>query len=152
MKISFPVSLTAADSNRRIISGRIVSWNEEGSTSAGRTMFRNQSDGVWKHRYSKGGSDYTIDTYKSAVSTRGSGVVGEEPEWLRTVLDIAALGGHGMTMPQKGPPDYVLWFETDPNLRLLKMVYDFEDTEPEASFTYLQDRYDHSRRKANENA
>jgi HK97 family phage prohead protease len=43
MKISFPVSLTAADSNRRIISGRIVSWNEEGSTSAGRTMFKKDS-------------------------------------------------------------------------------------------------------------
>lgn len=116
------------------------------------TMNRNQSDGVWAHRYSQGGTDYTIDTYKSAVSTRGSGVAGEEPEWLRTVLDIAALGGHGMTMPQNGPPDYVLWFETDPDLRLLKIVYDFEDTEPEASFTYLQDQHDHSRRKANENA
>jgi HK97 family phage prohead protease len=43
MKINFPVSLTAADSNRRIISGRIVSWNEEGSTSAGRTMFKKDS-------------------------------------------------------------------------------------------------------------
>jgi HK97 family phage prohead protease len=43
MKINFPVSLTAADSNRRLISGRIVSWNEEGSTSAGRTMFKKDS-------------------------------------------------------------------------------------------------------------
>jgi HK97 family phage prohead protease len=40
MKLSIPISLTAADSERRIISGRIVTWNEEGNTSAGRTMFK----------------------------------------------------------------------------------------------------------------
>ena len=40
MKLSIPISLTAADSKRRIISGRIVTWNEEGNTSAGRTMFK----------------------------------------------------------------------------------------------------------------
>ena len=40
MKLTIPISLTAADSEKRIISGRIVTWNEEGNTSAGRTVFQ----------------------------------------------------------------------------------------------------------------
>ena len=34
-----PVTLTAADSNARTISGRIVTWGEQGNTSAGPTIF-----------------------------------------------------------------------------------------------------------------
>ena len=33
-----PVAITAADTEYRIIAGRIVYWNAEGNTSAGRTM------------------------------------------------------------------------------------------------------------------
>jgi hypothetical protein len=90
-------------------------------------MNRNQKDGVWTHRYSKGGNDYTIDTYKETISTRGKGIVGEEPEWLRVILDIAQLGGHGIRMPRNAIPDYVLWFETDEKLRLLKIVDENDD-------------------------
>ena len=39
MKITMPVTLTAADAESRIIAGRIVQWNAEGNTSAGKTMF-----------------------------------------------------------------------------------------------------------------
>lgn len=39
MKIEVPISLTAADSNSRTISGRIVTWGEKGNTSAGPTIF-----------------------------------------------------------------------------------------------------------------
>ncbi len=39
MKINFPIEITAADTNKRTLTGRIVSWNEEGSTSAGLTVF-----------------------------------------------------------------------------------------------------------------
>jgi hypothetical protein len=38
-----PYAITAADAESRIIAGRIVSWNAEGSTSAGRTMFKKDS-------------------------------------------------------------------------------------------------------------
>jgi len=38
-----PYAITAADAESRIIAGRIVSWNAEGSTSAGRTMFKEDS-------------------------------------------------------------------------------------------------------------
>ena len=43
MKINFPIEITAADTNKRTLTGRIVSWNEEGSTSAGLTIFEKDS-------------------------------------------------------------------------------------------------------------
>ena len=39
MKITMPVTLTASDAESRIIAGRIVQWDSEGNTSAGRTKF-----------------------------------------------------------------------------------------------------------------
>jgi HK97 family phage prohead protease len=38
-----PYAITAADAESRIIAGRIVTWNAEGNTSAGRTMFKSDS-------------------------------------------------------------------------------------------------------------
>jgi len=43
MKIDMPVTLTAADSDKRTISGRIVTWGEQGNTSAGPTIFAAES-------------------------------------------------------------------------------------------------------------
>jgi len=43
MKIEVPISLTAADSNARTISGQIVTWGEQGNTSAGPTIFASDS-------------------------------------------------------------------------------------------------------------
>ena len=60
MKISMPMKLTAADSNTRTVTGRIVTWNEQGSTSAGLTVFKNNSIDLgknvkllWEHRTEK---------------------------------------------------------------------------------------------------
>ena len=39
MKVNFPIQITAADSIKRTITGKIVTWNEEGNTSVGRTVF-----------------------------------------------------------------------------------------------------------------
>jgi len=39
MKINFPMTITAADVESRTLTGRIVTWGEEGNTSAGRTIF-----------------------------------------------------------------------------------------------------------------
>ena len=43
MKIEFPVTLTAADAESRIIAGRIVQWDSQGNTSAGATTFKPNS-------------------------------------------------------------------------------------------------------------
>jgi HK97 family phage prohead protease len=39
MKINYPMTITAADVETRTLTGTIVTWNEEGNTSAGRTVF-----------------------------------------------------------------------------------------------------------------
>jgi HK97 family phage prohead protease len=43
MKINFPMTITAADVESRTLTGKIVTWNEEGNTSAGRTVFAENS-------------------------------------------------------------------------------------------------------------
>jgi len=43
MKIKLPMAITAADSAKRTITGKIVTWNEEGNTSVGRTVFASNS-------------------------------------------------------------------------------------------------------------
>jgi HK97 family phage major capsid protein/HK97 family phage prohead protease len=43
MKITMPIMIEAADTERRTITGRIVPWNEVGNTSAGRVVFRENS-------------------------------------------------------------------------------------------------------------
>jgi HK97 family phage major capsid protein len=43
MKISMPMVVTAADTVKRTISGTIVTWNEQGNTSVGPTVFANDS-------------------------------------------------------------------------------------------------------------
>jgi HK97 family phage prohead protease len=43
MKITVPVSIIAADTDARTISGRIVTWGEAGNTSAGKTIFAKDS-------------------------------------------------------------------------------------------------------------
>ena len=39
MKINYPMTITAADVESRTLTGNIVTWGEEGNTSAGRTVF-----------------------------------------------------------------------------------------------------------------
>ena len=43
MKVNFPIQITAADSAERTISGKIVTWNEQGNTSLGPTIFAENS-------------------------------------------------------------------------------------------------------------
>ena len=43
MKINYPMSITAADVESRTLTGNIVTWGEEGNTSAGRTVFAENS-------------------------------------------------------------------------------------------------------------
>ena len=49
MKVNFPVTLTAADSNARTLTGRIVTWGETGFTSAGKTIFAENSISIPKN-------------------------------------------------------------------------------------------------------
>lgn len=43
IKVDFSIKVEAADFPKRELSGRIVTWNEEGVTSSGSTMFQKGS-------------------------------------------------------------------------------------------------------------
>lgn len=43
MKVNYPITITAADTVKRTITGTIVTWNEKGNTSVGPTVFAKDS-------------------------------------------------------------------------------------------------------------
>lgn len=106
---------------RDVDEGRVLDYDAEGELSS----VLNRSHGLLTHRYAVDGDTYSIQSYKEAVTTSGKGRVGEEPSWLKSILDIARLGEHGLTIIAK-PPDYVLWFETDPKMNLVNFVVEAE--------------------------
>ena len=99
-----PMNITAADSQTRIVSGRIVTWNEEGNTSAGRTMFKPGSISLgknvkllWEHRLEKPlgkliaaeVTDHGIDAqFKIAGTIAGDDYLTEAAEGLRDGLSV----------------------------------------------------------------
>lgn len=75
----------------------------------------------YSHRYMERGNEYEIRTYKKSVETVGHGKLGEEPEWLKRILDVAYLGDHIQRVPNP-PPDKIMWFITDPDLNLVSFT------------------------------
>ena len=57
--------------------------------------------------------DESIRTY--------SGPIESLPEWMRSIRDIALVGGHMPYNPHP-PPTHILWFETDPQFNLQGFV------------------------------
>lgn len=49
---------------------------------------------------------------RSAMPQYIAGGVGNEPSWLRRILDVAAIGGHQVTV-RNPPPTTVVWFATE---------------------------------------
>lgn len=99
-----PMTITAADSNTRTVTGRIVTWNEEGSTSAGRTVFLPNSIQfgknvklLWEHRLEKPlgklisaeVTDQGIEaSFKIAGTIAGDDYLTEAAEGLRDGLSV----------------------------------------------------------------
>lgn len=99
-----PMTITAADSNTRTVTGRIVTWNEEGSTSAGRTVFLPNSINfgknvklLWEHRLEKPlgklisaeVTDKGIEaSFKIAGTIAGDDYLTEAAEGLRDGLSV----------------------------------------------------------------
>lgn len=104
--------------------GRVLEYDNNGHLWA----MTNKEHGILTHRYAKNGAKFTIDTYSDSLTTSGNGVVGEEPDWLKRILDVAYLGGHGLRIVAT-PPDFVLWFETEKDLHLLRFIVEDETTE-----------------------
>ena len=99
-----PMTITAADSNTRTVTGRIVTWNEEGNTSAGRTVFKPNSITLgknvkllWEHRLerplgkliSAEITDQGIEAqFKVAGTIAGDDYLTEAAEGLRDGLSV----------------------------------------------------------------
>jgi HK97 family phage prohead protease len=104
MKINMPMTITAADSNTRTVTGRIVTWNEVGNTSAGRTIFKPNSIQfgknvklLWEHRLEKPlgklisaeVTDQGIEAqFKIAGTIAGDDYLTEAAEGLRDGLSV----------------------------------------------------------------
>jgi hypothetical protein len=107
---------------RDIDGGRILDYDAEGKSVA----VLNHAHGIITHRYSVEEGEFSLQSYADAMVTTGRGKVGEESDWLKRVLDVAYLGGHGLTIVSK-PPDFVLWFETDAKMDLLRFIVEAEE-------------------------
>lgn len=99
-----PMTITAADSNTRTVTGRIVTWNEVGNTSAGRTIFKPNSIQfgknvklLWEHRLEKPlgklisaeVTDQGIEAqFKIAGTIAGDDYLTEAAEGLRDGLSV----------------------------------------------------------------
>jgi HK97 family phage major capsid protein len=105
MKINMPMTVTAADTVKRTISGTIVTWNEQGNTSVGPTVFAADSiemkpvklllehdrtrpiGKMMSHEVTKDG---IVATFKIANTMAGEDALIEATEGLRDGFSVGA--------------------------------------------------------------
>ena len=74
-------------------------------------------------RYQERGSEWMLSIYSYGNPTRQTeGRLGQQPAWLRLILDVAKIGGH-MKPLSEGPPDLLLWAKIDSNNKLLEITF-----------------------------
>ena len=49
------------------------------------------------------------------------GAVGEEPQWVRTIIELGKVGGYMIT-PTQPPPNQILWFDIDADRNLVQFI------------------------------
>jgi HK97 family phage major capsid protein/HK97 family phage prohead protease len=105
MKLNMPMAVTAADTIKRTITGTIVTWNEQGNTSVGPTIFAEDSiemkdvklllehdrtrpiGKMIKHKKTKAGIEAT---FKIANTMAGEDALVEATEGLRDGFSVGA--------------------------------------------------------------
>jgi len=105
MKLNMPMAVTAADTIKRTITGTIVTWNEQGNTSVGPTIFAEDSiemkdvklllehdrtrpiGKLVKHKKTKAGIEAT---FKIANTMAGEDALVEATEGLRDGFSVGA--------------------------------------------------------------
>ena len=105
MKLNMPMAVTAADTIKRTITGTIVTWNEQGNTSVGPTIFAEDSiemkdvklllehdrtrpiGKMMKHKKTKAGIEAT---FKIANTMAGEDALVEATEGLRDGFSVGA--------------------------------------------------------------
>ena len=106
MKVNYPITITAADTVKRTITGTIVTWNEKGNTSVGPTVFAENSIDVKpvklllehdrtrpigkmiKHTATESGIEAT---FKIANTMSGEDALVEAVEGLRDGFSVGAM-------------------------------------------------------------
>ena len=74
-------------------------------------------------RYQETGNRWQMAIYSYDNSnSRNEGRLGDQPAWLRLILDVAKVGGH-LTRMRDGPPDRLLWFTIDSNNNLMEITF-----------------------------
>ena len=74
-------------------------------------------------RYQEAGGEWMMSIYSYGNPTEQTeGRLGQQPAWLRLILDVAKVGGHFHPM-RDGPPDRLLWAKIDDDNTLLEITF-----------------------------
>ena len=74
-------------------------------------------------RYQEAGDEWMMSIYSYGNPTEQTeGRLGQQPAWLRLILDVAKVGGH-MPPMRDGPPDHLLWAKIDDDNNLLEITF-----------------------------
>lgn len=65
-----------------------------------------------EYRYEERDDMYHLKCWLDGVETTLRGELYSRPQWLKSILDIAKVGGHLKRVNQP-PPDAIVWFTTD---------------------------------------
>lgn len=65
-----------------------------------------------EYRYEERDDMYHLKCWLDGTETTWRGELYSRPQWLKSILDIAKVGGHLKRVNQP-PPDAIVWFTTD---------------------------------------
>lgn len=74
-----------------------------------------------EYRYEERDDMFALKCWHDGNETSIRGNLGAWPEWLKPILDTAAVGGHLKRVNQP-PPDAIVWFTTDLDNNLLTFL------------------------------
>lgn len=70
-----------------------------------------------EYRYEERDGTFSLKCWHEGRETLTRGQLGAEPEWLKSILATAVVGGH-LKRVYAPPPDAIVWFTTDLNNNL----------------------------------
>jgi hypothetical protein len=97
-------------------------WDEEDMLrQLSNTRKHMQQTNEREYRYEERYDEYMLKCWHDGVETSLRGSVNGRPEWLKSVIDTATVGGHLKRVPHP-PPDAIVWFTTDLDNNLLTFL------------------------------
>lgn len=87
-----------------------------------KVFFMPPEDGYCSNRYEERGGSYTLRTWSDAGKEKNSeGELQNRPDWLKTIINVATIGGQ-LQRPPVAPPTCIVWFRTDANHTLIEFT------------------------------